>query len=196
RVTRMAIEAEALEPLEFKGKAQPVAAYRLVSVVGEESIARRHEAPMVGREREQRLLAGAWERVVSEGSCHLFTVLGPAGVGKSRLTAEFLASLDVAMVARGRCLPYGEGITYWPVVEVLKQLPETGLEQAAASALHGVLGDESAAASSDEIAWAFRKRLEGVASERPLVCVFDDVHWGEETFLDLVEHVADLSREA
>src|SRR5712691_8168125 len=84
---------------------------------------RRLGAPMIGREREQRLLASVWERVVSESACQLFTILGPAGVGKSRLAAEFLASLgDAVVVGRGRCLPYGEGITYWPVVEVVKQL--------------------------------------------------------------------------
>src|SRR5207249_9161144 len=88
------------------------------------------------------------------------------------------------------------GITYWPVVEVVKQLPGLQLEGGAAAALRALLGEETQATSSEEIAWAFRKLLEAVAAERPLVCVFDDVHWGEETFLDLVEHVADLSRDA
>src|SRR5207249_4008640 len=88
------------------------------------------------------------------------------------------------------------GITYWPVVEVVKQLPGLQLEGGAAAALRALLGEETQATSSEEIAWAFRKLLEAIASERPLVCVFDDVHWGEETFLDLVEHVADLSRDA
>jgi tetratricopeptide (TPR) repeat protein len=133
---------------------------------------------------------------VSERSCHLFTILGPAGVGKSRLAAEFLASLDDALIVRGRCLPYGEGITYWPVVEVLKQLPEGDVDELAAGAIRGLLGEETVVSSSEEIAWAFRKQLEAVAAERPLACVFDDAHWGEETFLDLVEHVADLSRDA
>ena len=196
RLVRDAVEVEKARQLELKGKAKPVAAYLLLRVGGEEAFARRLDAPMVGREREQRLLADGWERVVSARSCHLFTVFGAAGVGKSRLVAEFLRAHEDAFVVRGRCLPYGEGITYWPVVEVLKQLPEAELEEAAAAALRGVLGYESVTASAGEIAWAFRKQLEAVASEQPLVCVFDDVHWGEETFLDLVEHVADLSREA
>ncbi len=196
RLVRDAVVVEEGQLLELKGKAKPVAAYQLVSASGEAGFARRLDAPMVGRDREQRLLAGASERVVSERSCHLFTILGPAGVGKSRLTAEFLASLEDATLVRGRCLPYGEGITYWPVVEVLKQLPPADLDGAASAALEGLLSDESVAATSGEIAWAFRKHLEAVASDRPLVCVFDDIHWGEETFLDLVEHVADLSRDA
>jgi class 3 adenylate cyclase/tetratricopeptide (TPR) repeat protein len=194
QLVRGAVEVEPLGPLELKGKAAPVAVYRLLALAGEE--AHRLEAPMVGREREQRLLADAWERVVSERSCHLFTILGPAGVGKSRLGAEFLASLAGASVVRGRCLPYGEGITYWPVVEVLKQLPEAELDEAAAAAIRGLLGEEALVTSREEIAWAFRKLLEAVASEQPLVCLFDDLHWGEETFLELVEHVADLSRDA
>jgi hypothetical protein len=97
---------------------------------------------------------------------------------------------------RGRCLPYGEGITYWPVVEVVKQLSEVTREPDVAETIEAVAGDREVATSSEEIAWAFRKLVEPVATHAPLVCVFDDVHWGEETFLDLVEHVADLSRDA
>ena len=100
------------------------------------------------------------------------------------------------MIVRGRCLPYGEGITYWPVVEVIKQLPQAQTDSVAAGAIGALLGEEQRASSSEEIAWAFRKLLEAVANETPVVCVFDDVHWGEETFLDLIEHVADLSRDA
>jgi class 3 adenylate cyclase/tetratricopeptide (TPR) repeat protein len=194
RLARDAVDVEPVAPLALKGKSEPVPAYRLLAV--REGVGRRLDAPMVGRESERRLLADAWERVRSEQACHLFTILGPAGVGKSRLAAEFLRGLDGALVVRGRCLPYGEGITYWPVVEVLKQLPEADLDPVAAQAIHALLGDEAVTTSSDEIAWAFRKRLEGVAADTPLVCVFDDVHWGEATFLDLVEHVADLSRDA
>jgi tetratricopeptide (TPR) repeat protein len=151
---------------------------------------------MVGRETELRRLHDAYDQSVGDRSCQLFTILGAAGVGKSRLAAEFLAGLDGAVVVAGRCLPYGEGITYWPVVEALKQLPDEELGGEAGEAIRALLGDETVSASAPEIAWAVRKRLEAAAAERPLVCVFDDLHWGEETFLDLVEHVADLSREA
>ena len=98
-----------------------------------------------------------------------------------------------ATVVRGRCLPYGEGITYWPVVEVLKQLDLVPADETAAAAIRSLLGQSEAATSAEEIAWAFRKTLEQAASERPLVVVFDDIQWGEETFHDLIEHVALLS---
>jgi class 3 adenylate cyclase/tetratricopeptide (TPR) repeat protein len=196
RLTRDAVDVEAVAPLSLKGKAEPVAAYRLVSVHGEEGFARHAVTPMVGRETELRRLRDAYDQAVRDGSCQLFTILGPAGVGKSRLAAEFLASLEDSLVVRGRCPSYGKGITYGPVVEVVKQLPVIEPDPAAAHAIRALVGDEQLVTSSEEIAWAFRKLLEAVASERPLVCVFDDVHWGEETFLDLVEHVADLSRGA
>jgi tetratricopeptide (TPR) repeat protein len=122
----------------------------------------------------------------------LVTVVGEPGVGKSRLVAEALDSIE-ARVVRGRCLPYGEGITYWPVVEVLKQLDVLPPEEAAALAIRSLLRETEAATSAEEIAWAFRKTLERAAAERPLVVVFDDIHWGEETMLDLIEHVALLS---
>jgi len=196
RLTHDAVEVEAVEPLVLKGKGAAVAAYRLVSATGETGVSRRSGSPMVGREREQRLLVSAWELVTSGRACQLFTILGPAGVGKSRLAAEFLDSISAdATVVRGRCLPYGEGVTYWPVVEVLKQLPGAALN-AATQTVRGLVGDDPLVTSSEEIAWGVRKLLEAVAAEGPLVCVFDDLQWGEETFLDLVEHIADLSRDA
>jgi class 3 adenylate cyclase/predicted ATPase len=193
-LVRGAVEVEAAGPLKLQGKLEPVMAYRLVTAAGETP--RRHEMPMVGRVRERRLLADAWERAVSERSCHLFTILGPAGVGKSRLVAEFLAAVDGANVVRGRCLPYGEGITYWPVVEVVKQLGALPAEPAAVAAIRSLLRESVEPTTAEEIAWAVRKLFEQEAAKQPLVCVLDDVHWGEETLLDLVEHVADLSREA
>jgi class 3 adenylate cyclase/tetratricopeptide (TPR) repeat protein len=185
-----AAEVEPVAPLVLKGKAEPVPAYRLLRV--REAPERRHEALFVGRERELALVREAWERVQAEQRCELVTVIGDAGVGKSRLAAELLASLE-ATVVRGRCLPYGEGITYWPVVEVLKQLDLLPADEAAAVAIRSLLGETEAATSAEEIAWAFRKTLEHAAAERPLVVVFDDIQWGEQTFLDLIEHVALLS---
>jgi predicted ATPase len=149
---------------------------------------------MFGRETELERLRNAFDQAVRNRSCQLFTILGAAGVGKSRLALEFLAAHTDAVVM-GRCLPYGEGITYWPVVEVVKQLPAAALDADGAGTIAALLRDELVATSPEEIAWAFRNLLERVAAERPLVCVFDDIHWGEETFLDLVEHIADLSRD-
>ncbi len=116
-------------------------------------------------------------------------MIGEAGVGKSRLAAEALASIE-ARVVRGRCLPYGTGITYWPLVEVVKQLGVLPADPDAAAAIRSPLGESEAGTSAEEIAWAFRKLLE---EQAPLVVVFDDIQWGEETFLDLIEHVALLS---
>ena len=185
-----AVEVEPVEPLLLKGKAEPVRAFRLLRL--REAPERRHGARFVGRERELALVQEAWERVRAERRCELITLVGDAGVGKSRLAAELLASVE-ATVVRGRCLPYGEGITYWPVVEVVKQLDVLPEDAAAAAAIHSLLGESEAATSSEEIAWAFRKTLEHAAAERPLVVLFDDIQWGEETFCDLIEHVALLS---
>jgi class 3 adenylate cyclase/tetratricopeptide (TPR) repeat protein len=198
-LVRDAITVEALPPLDAKGKSEPVPAYRLLSLDTEApAFLRRGDVPMVGRDRQLKLLRDAFDNVASERSCHLFTVLGPAGVGKSRLIAEFLGMLDGATVVRGQCLSYGDGITYWPVVEILKQIPDanTFVEPAAWKALEAVLGEGDGTATPDEIAWAFRKLLEAKAAHEPLLCIFDDIQWGEETFLELIEHVADLSRGA
>jgi class 3 adenylate cyclase len=192
RLVRDGVEAEPAAPLAAKGKAEPLTAYRLVSVQAE-APARRDAAPMVGRERQRSLLENTFSAVTDERACHLVTVLGTAGVGKSRLVYEFLNGIEGATVVRGRCLSYGDGISYWPVTEVVKQLVP---DESAIGPLASILGDDSAASSPDEIAWAFRKLLESRAAEQPIVVVFDDVHWGEPTFLDLVEHVADLSRDA
>ena len=183
------VEVEPVEALTLKGKADPVPAYRLLDV--HEAAERRPEARFVGRESELVSIREAWERVRTERRCELLTIVGEAGVGKSRLIAEALASLDGRLV-QGRCLPYGEGITYWPVVEILRQLHAPPPDEAAV-AIGSLLGEVDVATSAEEIAWAFRKTLEHAAAERPLIVVFDDVQWGEETFLNLLEHLALLS---
>ena len=191
-LAREAITVEAVEPLALKGKTEPVAAFRLISAHG--VLRRRFATPMVGRESELLRLRDAFAQAVHDRSCRLFTVLGSAGVGKSRLAAEFLAGVE-ARVVQGTCLSYGEGITYWPVVEIVKQL-ETLPEGDAAVPLRALLGEIDSATSPEEIAWGFRKLLEQEAQEQPVVCVLDDLHWAEETLLDLVEDVAELSRDA
>jgi class 3 adenylate cyclase/tetratricopeptide (TPR) repeat protein len=186
RLVRDAVECEAVS-VEAKGKGA-VGAFRLTAVDLEAAaVARRLDTPLVGRKRELDVLRQAAERSLRESSCHLFTLLGPAGVGKSRLVAEFLGGVD-AQVVRGRCLDYGDGITFWPVVEVLKQLgprTEPTIDRLAAGA-----------GSPNELFFSIRRLLEDVARERPLVVEFDDIHWGEPTFLDLIDHIADLSRGA
>ena len=192
RLVRDAVELGPERALELKGKSATVAAHPLIAVVGE-GTARRFDVAMVGRERERRALDDAWQRAQSERACHLFTLLGAAGVGKSRLTAEFLAAISDARIVRGRCLSYGEGITYWPVVEIVLQLGVRPENERAAAAIDSLLGESDVPASAEDIAWAFRTLLEQVA---PVVCVIDDLHWAEPTLLDLVDHVADWSRDA
>jgi class 3 adenylate cyclase len=176
--------------LELKGKGEPVAASTLLSV--REVAERSHASRFVGRGRELGQLAEAWERALAGQRCELVTVVGDPGVGKSRLVAEALGSLD-ARVVRGRCPPYGEGITYWPVIEVVKQLAALPSDPTAAVAVRSLLGESDQGTSADQIAWAFRKLLEERA---PLVVVFDDIQWGEETFLDLVDAAALLTSDA
>ncbi len=203
-LVRDAVSSAAVGPLELKGKAAALTAYRLESV-SPTATSRRLESEMVGRSRELERLRAAMAQAITDGSCQLFTVLGAAGVGKSRLSHEFLDGLDGATVVRGTCLSYGEGITYWPVVEILKQLlraqpearlSELGLDRVAAHALLAVLGEGDLQTSGEEIAWAVRRLLEAEAGRAPLVVVLDDIHWGEDAFLDLVDHIADLSRNA
>jgi class 3 adenylate cyclase/tetratricopeptide (TPR) repeat protein len=216
-LVRDAVEVGPAETLELKGKAEPVVAYRVNEVtMGAEGHRRRLDAPMVGRERELAALHQSFERAVEGQSCQLFTILGTAGVGKSRLVAEFLGSLrDKARVVRGRCLPYGEGITYWPVAEIVRQAAGieggdatevereridtfvAGLPEAIAIArgLAGLIGLEASAAQ-EELIWAFRRALERLADEGPLVVLVDDIHWAEPTLLDLIESVADLARDS
>jgi hypothetical protein len=192
-LVRDVVQTESVPPLELKGKTQTVPAFRLLAVTGE--LSRRHDVPMVGRDRELTRLRSAYEQAAYDRSCQLFTVLGAAGVGKSRLVSEFLNGLDTRVV-RGRCLSYGEGITYWPVVEILTQLGERPEQESAAAAIRSVMGETAETTSPDEIAWAFRKTLEQVAGTGPFVCVFDDIHWAEPALLDLIEHMADWSRDA
>jgi len=133
-------------------------------------------------------------------------VLGTAGVGKSRLTAEFLRDIDARVLA-GRCLSYGQGITYLPLVATVRQLldAERGCAAAGelmardarvAAAVNVLLGEQAIVTSPPEIAWAVRKLFESSADLAPLVVVFDDLHWGESALLDLIEHIADYSRDA
>ena len=199
-LVRHAVIVEPLAPIDMKGKSEPVPAWRLLAVRGATGFARRFDVPMLGRESELRRLLRAFDQTQRDRSCQLVTILGGAGVGKSRLAHEFLASLDGAAVVRGRCLSYGDGITYWPVVEVVRQLePRLAvlpLEPDVLSTLRGLLGDEATMASTEEIAFAIRRLLEAVARELPLVCVFDDIQWGEPAFLELIEQIAALTRDA
>ena len=214
RLVRDAVAVEPVPPLEVKGKSEPLVAFRVVEVTaGVAGVARRLDSPMVGREREFARLRQTFEAAIADRSCQLFTILGTPGVGKSRLVEEFLGSLGESTVLRGRCLPYGEGITFFPVGEVVKEAarledfdaPEEierkicavlGTDGQACSALAQLFAAAEHDSSVEETFWAVRSFLEAVAQTTPLAVVFDDIHWGEPTFLDLIEHIADWAREA
>jgi class 3 adenylate cyclase/tetratricopeptide (TPR) repeat protein len=191
RLVRDAVQAEPLEPLTLKGKSLPVTAFRLLRVDPlAPGVARHLDAPLIGRERELQLLRDAWERTVRERGCHLFTLLGMAGVGKSRLVGELLSQVgDGATVLRGRCLPYGEGITFWPLVEAL-----TPVGEPARAVLHHL--SRGGVAAAEEMFWEARRLLESLAGERPVILHVDDLQWAQPMLLDLLDHVADLSRGA
>jgi class 3 adenylate cyclase/tetratricopeptide (TPR) repeat protein len=203
-----ALELEPVEPVDAKGKSEQLLAYRLLRVRADApAFERRFDAPFVGRAGELEQLTQAYGRAVRDRSCHLFTILGPAGIGKSRVVYEFIASTRDPIVLRGRCLAYGDGITYFPLVEILEQIAvDEELSRVLAddpdgrkllnevSAAIGVV-DEAIVAREDTFR-AVRTLLELLAQSCPLILVLDDLHWAEPTFLDLVDHIADWSRDA
>jgi class 3 adenylate cyclase/tetratricopeptide (TPR) repeat protein len=218
RLVRDAVLVEPLEPLALKGKSERVAAWRLLGVVtGAPAFARRLDSPLVGRGRELALLEQAFRRAQDDQACHLFTVLGAAGVGKSRLVQELLTLLgEEARPLLGRCQPYGEGITFGPLTELVREAASItsrlSTDEARARLVAALAADPEAElvadslattaglaegeATNEEIFWAVRKLLETVARERPVVVAFDDLQWAEPTFLDLLEHLADRTRNA
>jgi serine/threonine protein kinase/tetratricopeptide (TPR) repeat protein len=189
RLVRDAVEVEALEPIALPGGADPVPVFRLVRLdPTAPGLARRFDTPFVGRKRELHLLREAWNRAVEERGCHLVTVLGEAGVGKSRLVVELLDEVgSSSWVLRGRCLPYGEGITFWPITEALTPLGELG--RPVIDRLQG-----GGVAAAQELFLAVRGLLESLSAERPVILHVDDLQWAEPMLLDLLDHVAELSR--
>ena len=216
RLVKDAVRVEPVDPLTLKGKSEPFPAFRLLEVMPDTmGHVRNLDAPMVGRDRELEILRQALRRVIDERTSHLFTLLGPAGVGKSRLVREFLMGASEARVLRGRCLSYGEGITYYALAEIVRAAAGLGDGVDAAtvrSAVEALLGDADEAtrivaalggvvgwsepAGAEDTAWAVRKVLEHLARAQPLVLVIDDLHWAEPLLLDLVEHLADWARDA
>jgi predicted ATPase len=195
-----AARLEPVGPVELKGKPEPVTAWRLLEVSPDGAgVRRRLDTPLVGRTVELARLNSAFEETVAEQGCRLVTVLGVAGIGKSRLAAELFAAVgERATVLVGRCLPYGEGITFWPLVELIRAAggaAALGEEDAeAAATLDTLLEPDAEPASSDEIFWAARRLLETLAAQRPVVVCFEDIHWAEPTFLDLLEYLAAFVR--
>ena len=210
RLVRDAVEVEAVEPLDLKGKAEPVPAYRVVGLAAPDPSVRRHAGALVGREHELGLLLAAFSEAVSANRCRLATVFGSPGMGKSRLAEELVTQVSrAATVVRGRCLSHGRGITFWPVIEIVRKAagileedpPEMARAKIATLAKDDAVARRIAAAVGlsaeefpvEETFWGVRKLLETMAAARPLVVVVEDIHWAESTMLDLIEHVLGAS---
>ncbi len=188
--------------LELRGKTGRMRTWRVEGLArGRESLRAAPADAMVGRRRELGRLRRRFDRSVEQRRCVVTTVFGPAGIGKSRLARQFLADLEGdARIVVGRCLPYGEGITYWPLKDIVddlggaEALPElmAGDEQdeLAAAMVSAAIGRSHAAASAQDVQWAVRRMLEALARPAPVVVVFDDIHWAEPPLLDLIEYLA------
>ena len=218
RLVRDSVLVEEVGPLTLRGKAGTVRAVRLLEVLPRTpGHVRRLDTPLVSRSEELSLIEWAYRRVKREQRSHVLTIFGAAGVGKSRLVAEAVRRLEGdAAVVQGQCPPYGEGIAFWPAAAVVRQAAgvteEDDLEvslaklrsllepepeaEAIVERLVELIGRGEARAPVDETAWAVRRALESLARRRPVVVVFDDLHWAEDSFLDLVDHVADWASDA
>jgi len=219
------VVAQPLGELQLRGRDATHAGWRVTSIsteVGRPRGVPGLEAPLTGRDEELNLLLDAARRARQEGKASLFTIFGVPGVGKSRLVREATAHLQKEgwSVVRGRCLPYGEGITYWPVTEMLRELagiaPDMSAQEAHArltalgpdtdvadrlgltiGAIDPTNPTRAAVAGDREIAWGFRRLVEHLtATGAPLVLIFEDIHWAEPPLLDLIEYLATWARES
>ncbi len=213
RLAGSSLVLEDAGPLELRGLGAAHRAWRVLDALEGGARAVGPRAPLVGRDTELELLHNTFARTARDGRAHLFTIYGEPGVGKSRLAREFVDGVERASVLTGRCLPYGEGVTYWPLAEMIKAAAgisdDDPLEEAfeklracceeetvadvlglAAGMLEALEGERG----SQEIAWAAREVMETLADVQPLVLMFEDIHWAEEPLLDLIEHIADWVR--
>jgi class 3 adenylate cyclase/tetratricopeptide (TPR) repeat protein len=218
RLARDQIEVEPIPPLTLKGKAEPVAAFRLVGVRGPQAERASLTTPFVGRREEMDRLEMTLLEVAATRSCELLIVIGEAGVGKSRLIREFAtraSARERTQVLRGRCLPYGDGVTFWPIAEIVRNAAgiadedplDVALAKIAEIARGGTGRTDDSAAIVDRVAaaiglsttqfpgpelfWGIRRLLEAIASRRPLVAIVDDIHVAAPTFLELLDHLLD-----
>ena len=199
-----AVTAEPVEP----GGA--VLAFRIVAIGDATGLSRPARTRFVGRQAELEALSGVFAAVQDEGRSRVAVVLGDAGIGKTRLVSELVTSLGTqAQAFVGRCVSYGEGATYLPLAELVRQIAPTRPQATIASLLEGdehaaligeriaeLSGRAESAAPTGELFWAVRRFFEALAQRRPLVVVLEDVHWAEPTMLDLVEYLGAWRSEA
>src|SRR6266498_4161767 len=214
RLTQGRIESEDAGPLELRGFRKPIPAFRALAALDGQPPLPAISAPFVGREPGLDLLQNTLARTIRDRRPHVFTVYGEPGVGKSRLLREFLAGVEGATILAGRALPYGEGITYWPLAEMVKAaagITDDDPMETAKQKLIECCGDEAIAEllglasgvmeavegerGQPEIAWAAREFVDELADVQPLILVFEDIHWAEEPLLELIDHLAQWVRE-
>jgi class 3 adenylate cyclase len=207
RLVEPCVRAKPLEPLTVKGRAAPVQAWRLLELATRDAVVARPGTPFVGREREWSELRDAFALTRDEQTCGLCTIVGPAGIGKTRLARELVTEVGAhATVAVGQCRSYGEGITYHPLIEIVRQLagddPGEGIPELLGSGeepelvarrIRGLVGLSDETAPAEETFWAVRRLFEAAAAERPLIVGFEDVHWAEPLLLDLIEYLVGFS---
>ncbi|MDX6386390.1 MAG: hypothetical protein QOD85_192, partial [Gaiellaceae bacterium] len=208
RLVENAVLLEPRDELTLKGKSGPVVAWNVLAVIeGASPYARRLDAPLIGRTRELDLLRETFASVVADRSCRLVTVFGPAGIGKSRLATELSHDVrDTAQTLSGRCLPYGDGITFWPLVQIIGALGSdegvrallTDVEDGdlIAERVLSAVGPTSSSTPSGELFWAVRRLLEEAARQQPLVVTVEDIHWAAPKLLDLLEYLAGWTHDA
>jgi class 3 adenylate cyclase/tetratricopeptide (TPR) repeat protein len=225
RATATTFEYREGEPVQAKGKTEPIPIWEVLSERDAPETRPTASTPLVGRASELALLCGLWDTAVADGRPQLVTLLGPPGIGKSRLLMALSEHAErQGAVHWGRCLPYGEGITYWAIAEILRSATEIQHDddEVAISAKLGTLLESFSAASLDELRtmaaaaanllgvsttphatysaeeigqselhWGVRRLVQLLAAQRPLVLVFEDLHWAEPTLLELVRSLAD-----
>jgi class 3 adenylate cyclase/tetratricopeptide (TPR) repeat protein len=213
RLVRDAVRVEPVGSLALKGKTDKVVSWRLLEILEDAPAFARHlDSPLIGRDLELAQLRQAFERAVEEKTTYLFTLLGAAGIGKSRLVAELVSTVPGSVaVLSGRCLSYGDGITFWPLAEIVRELTGDGADPRGAvtrlmagdeaaervgERIAATIGRDDVAGSPEETFWAVRRLFQALARSRPLLIVLEDIHWGEPTFLDLIDHLADWSGDA
>ena len=218
RATERVFDYEPLEPVQVKGKAVPLALYRPLTPRARfgSDVTRAHTTPLVGRELERPLLIGTFERSAQQRSCQLVTIVGEPGVGKSRLCAELFAYIDdrpgLVRWRQGRCLPYGEGIAFWALGEIVKaecgilesDSPHEALAKLERALPHddpdllwlkarlaSLVGAGGEPASQEESFTAWRRFCESLAADGPTVLVFEDLHWADPALLSFLEHLSE-----